>query len=173
MRPNREHSALPWTRSAATRKSLRIFKRSECWGGGMRTGGSKARYRSAERYRPQIHEGSLFSHLVLEHADGREWVMEDVGAAVKAPVSLLCDMLSSLFREEGKRTCSVSLEADTSTVRTVLFLGIDLIKKRSFYFRKQKKHEFVLILAQKKGLEQPNRLPVPYFKILFKQIQEL
>jgi hypothetical protein len=115
-----------------------------------------------ERHRSQIHEGGLLDHLVLEHTDGSEWVMEDVGA-VKAPVSLLCDMLPSLFREEGKRTCSVSLEADTSTVRTVLFLGIDFIEKRSFYFRKQKKHESVLILAQKKGSEQPNRLPVPHF----------
>jgi len=40
-------------------------------------------------------------------------------------------------------------------------LGIDLIEKRGFYFRKQKKHESVLILAQKKDLEQPNREPVP------------
>ncbi len=115
-----------------------------------------------ERHRPQIHEGGLLDHLVVEHTDGREWVMEDVGT-IEATVSLLFDMLPSLFREEGKRTCSVSLEADTSTARTVLFLGIDLIEKRSFYFRKQKKHESVLILAQKKDSEQPNREPVPPF----------
>ena len=114
-----------------------------------------------KRHRSEIHKGCLFNHLVLEHTDGREWIVEDVGA-VKASVSLPCDMLPILFCEEGKRTRSVSLEADASTVWTVLFLGIDLIEKRGFYFRKQKKHESVLILAQKKDLEQPNREPVPY-----------
>jgi hypothetical protein len=60
-------------------------------------------------------------------------------------------MLPILFCEEGRRTRSVSLEADASTVWTALFLGIDFIKKRSFLLSATKKARICAYLSSKEG----------------------